>query len=384
MRAEPDRQHATKVGDLVRTARGRDVLRAHGVHLDLANFVAALLPPAAMELGDGHPLVLSAQQPYLDYRRSVLAKVDLLLALRRRPDLATVFLWLDTDGASSDSLMTSVAWPARADGSAVRLVSHRRCAGVESRFLPIRRADLVRFGGEIGHDGLAALLDSLPDGFPLAEVACVLSADLFRRTRGCEPPPLQLSALLERDWLLTAVEELLEAVPLVIESFNRALARLRAEGIHPGLPARPSGYLPLFFACASDGRRLRLRRASEDGEQVALARCNACGVEYQFRLGRSGRSMAELAATGRWSPDLCWLLLLRERISGYVAGASSAVYGLVLQAVAKEVFSRPLPPVHVPEAITREMASATVDSLLHAACPPPPVAEEGVRWCLAG
>ncbi len=186
------------------------------------------------------------------------------------------------------------------------------------------------------------------------------------------------------DWLLAAVEELLEALPLVIESFNRALARLRAEGIHPGLPARPSGYLPLFYACASDGRRLRLWRAIEGGEQVALARCNACGIEYRFRLGRSGRSMAELAAAGRWSPDLCWLLLLRERISGYVAGASSAVYGLVLQAVATEVFGRPLPPVHVPEAIARDTASAAVDSLLHAACPPPPAAEEGVRWRLAG
>jgi hypothetical protein len=360
------------------------VLRAHGVHLDFAGFVAALLPPAAMELGDGRPLVLSAQQPYLDYRRSVLAKVDLLLALGQRPDLATAFLWLDTDSASSDSLMTSVAWPARADGSAVRLISHRRCAGVESRFLPIRRADLVRFAGEIDDDGLAALLDRLPDGSPLAGVARVLSADLFRRTRGHEPPPLLLSGLLEQGWLLAAVAELLEALPLVIESFNRAVARLRAEGIYPGLPARPSGYLPLFYACASDGRRLRLRRAIEGGEQVALARCNACGIEYRFRLGRSGRSMAELAATGRWSPDLCWLLLLRERISGYVAGASSAVYGLVLQAVATEVFGRPLPPVHVPEAIARETASVAVDSLLHAACPPPPAAEEGVRWRLAG
>jgi hypothetical protein len=118
--------------------------------------------------------------------------------------------------------------------------------------------------------------------------------------------------------------------------------------------------------------------------QVALARCNACGIEYLFRLGRSGRSMAELAAAGRWSPDLCWLLLLRERISGYVAGTSSAVYGLVLQAVATEVFGRPLPPVHVPEQITRATASPAVDSLLHAACPPPPAAEEGVRWHLAG
>jgi hypothetical protein len=259
MRAEPDRQHATKVGDLVRTVRGRDVLRAHGVHLDLAGFVAALLPPAAMELGDGRPLVLSAQQPYLDYRRSVLAKVDLRLALGKQPDLATAFIWLDTDGASSDALMTSVAWP-----------------------------------------------------------------------------------------------------------------------------ARPSGYLPLFYACASDGRRLRLWRAIEDREQAGLARCNACGIEYRFRLGRSARSMAELAAAGRWSPDLCWLLLLRERISGYVAGASSAVYGLVLQAVAKEVFGQPLPPVHVPEAIARDTASAAVDSLLHAACPPPPAAEEGARWRLAG
>jgi hypothetical protein len=76
--------------------------------------------------------------------------------------------------------------------------------------------------------------------------------------------------------------------------------------------------------------------------------------------------------------------MLRERINGYVAGTSSAVYGLVLQAVATEVFGRPLPPVHVPEAIAREMASAAVDSLLHRACPPPQVAEEGVRWRLAG
>ena len=149
MRAEPDRQHATKVGDLVRTARGRDVLRAHGVHLDLAGFVAALLPPAAMELGDGRPLVLSAQQPYLDYRRSVLAKVDLLLALGKRPDLATAFLWLDTDAASSDSLMTSVAWPARGGrfGGAARFASSL-CRGREplpadpaSRSGAVRRRD---------------------------------------------------------------------------------------------------------------------------------------------------------------------------------------------------------------------------------------------------
>jgi hypothetical protein len=146
MRAEPDRQHATKVGDLVRTARGRDVLRAHEVHLDLAKFVAALLPPAAMELGDGHPLVLSAQQPYLDYRRSVLAKVDLLLALGKRPDLATAFLWLDTDSAKfglADDLR-GLARPGGRFGGAARFASSLCRSREPLPADPARRSGAVR------------------------------------------------------------------------------------------------------------------------------------------------------------------------------------------------------------------------------------------------
>lgn len=344
-------------------AEGREFLSAHGVYLDTASFLAALAPPQSPRLSqalrlDGTFPVATAQQPYLDYEPPVIAKIEALGAVAAAPLTAPFFLWLDTDTASSDRLMTSFAWPAATDGSAVRLISHARCRGRECRFLRLDAEGIERAQRRLASSSgvpsprLAELLRRLraaPSRF-LAVVAIEHSEHLLEAVQGWTPRRVVLSDLLEMSWLITAMEEILNALPLVRTAMNEAIADLRRAGIEPHLAPRAEDWLPLRYACPADNRRLRLHLRHDDGERWAVARCS-CGRDHRFRLGSRRLSMTSLAATGRWSPDVSWPIMLNREISGYVAGRSSALYGLVLRRVTAEVLGeRPIPTL-VPRAL---------------------------------
>jgi hypothetical protein len=61
--------------------------------------------------------------------------------------------------------------------------------------------------------------------------------------------------------------------------------------------------------------------------------------------------LAEMVATGRWSPDVCLPLYLNDLTSGWVAGRSTALYTLVLHEVQRRVLGKRPVPVLVPPAL---------------------------------
>src|SRR4051794_24023917 len=98
---------------------GAAFLAARGGYSDLDEFRARLRPPAAPALpSESMPAlpVCTFQQIYIDYHWSVLHKIRALQALERgapwAPAIRPFFLWIDTDRAGSDRLITAVEWPA--------------------------------------------------------------------------------------------------------------------------------------------------------------------------------------------------------------------------------------------------------------------------------
>jgi hypothetical protein len=93
--------------------------------------------------------------------------------------------------------------------------------------------------------------------------------------------------------------------------------------------------------------RRRLAHKREGADHLAVAGCR-CGTSYRFHLGGHRLSVAELAATGRWSVDVCLPLFVDGLVSGMVVGRSSASYGLVLNQVATQVLGTSPVPMLVP------------------------------------
>jgi hypothetical protein len=77
-------------------------------------------------------------------------------------------------------------------------------------------------------------------------------------------------------------------------------------------------------------------------------------------------SIAEIAQTDRWSPDVCFPIFFNDLVSGFVAGKSSAIYLIILNAVLHEVLDKKPVPILVPESLRRIGSDATqIDSLLY-------------------
>lgn len=100
-----------------------------------------------------------------------------------------------------------------------------------------------------------------------------------------------------------------------IAVFNESVASLTAMGINPQVGPLADDYLPLYYSCDADGKRLRLRHLLVGTDHFAITRC-ACGADYSFPLGGSTLSVAALAQTQRWSPDVSVTLLQNDLLVG--------------------------------------------------------------------
>jgi hypothetical protein len=110
---------------------------------------------------------------------------------------------------------------------------------------------------------------------------------------------------------------------------------------------------------------LRLVHSKEGNDHYAIADCG-CGERYRFHLGGNTLSIAEIAQTKRWSSDVCLSLFLNDLVSGLVAGKSSALYGLVLNAVLETVLDKQPVPMLVPLSLAAgTTAPDQVDSLIY-------------------
>jgi len=364
----------TALAQLAGSAEGTTLLREEGVFLDRSSFVEALRPPESESLarlldagGDvgRAPIVYMGQQLSVDYGPSVLAKLFALCELQANHDTLGVALWVDTDRAGSDKRMTSIAWPRPAGREGVSLAppgSKKR----EPRFIRMEQPSLAqawdRLRTYLGESGAGtrsleryARLRGItvsPPARTLADLSARLTEFVLAENR-IRPAHIRLSRLLEETGVVERVQACVDALPRVIEVFNRALEDLRGAGVDPLLHPLPDDYLPLRVACEADHTRLRLRRRDGVGGTYAVARCQ-CGASYRFRLGGDVLSIAEITRTRRWSPDVLLPVFLNDLASGVVGGRSSAVYGMVLNRVLREALGEDPIPMLVPESLVSE------------------------------
>jgi hypothetical protein len=377
------------LAELAASEQGAALLREEGVFLDRRSFLAAISPPARDALarlsqppgrddGRARAIVYMGQQLSVDYGASVFAKLALLSELGASHDVRGCGLWVDVDRAGSDKQMTVIQWPRRGGRAGVSLAppgSKDR----EPRFIPIEKPELLRaldrlrtYLGEarVGRQGLdryAHLRDVLcrNPGDTLADLSAGIT-DLLLAEYGIRLAPVRLSRLLEERDLTEQVEACLNALPRVIEVFNRAVFDLRERGIDPLLHPLADDYLPLRISCASDATRLPLQRRDGPDGAYAVATCR-CGARYRFRLGRRELSFDEIAQTHRWSPDVLLLTLVNDLASGLVVGKSSAIYGMVLNRVLREALDKDPIPMLVPKGLTshaRDRTRLVADSLM--------------------
>jgi hypothetical protein len=151
----------------------------------------------------------------------------------------------------------------------------------------------------------------------------------------------------------------------VVKVFNQAIESLVEKGIDPQVRPLSEHYLPLFFSCEVDDKRLRLYHHIEGDDHFAVTACK-CGQEYSFYLGRSDLSIAEITRTDRWSPDVCFPIFVNDLVSGYVAGKSSAIYLMVMNQVLRQTLNKTPVPILVPKDLElQETNSNQFDSLIY-------------------
>jgi hypothetical protein len=114
-----------------------------------------------------------------------------------------------------------------------------------------------------------------------------------------------------------------------------------------------------------DDTRLRLYHYVDGNDHFAVGACK-CGQDYRFYLGSSTLSIAEIAETDRWSPDVCFPIFFNDLVSGFVAGKSSAIYLIVLNEVLRQVLDRTPVPILVPKSLGANGSEAPqIDSLIY-------------------
>lgn len=370
--------------DLLNSPEGLAFLRSEGVFADRTKFVDQLENPAQSRLADmldvkDKKLVYTAQQIYIDYRQSVLSKLHNLQNLGQEKDLFTFLIWVDTDRSGSDKLTVRMVWPMHGQQHSVR-ISPAAFKMVEPRFTPIDTGVLKsafdKLGVYLSQSGVKdkwkakVKYDQLrpffiePNVRTLSEFNRRVTSFLLNKHLGLRLHSLILSNLINGGIITGEVELFLNHLDEIVEVFNEAVRDLRQSGIDPQVKPLDEHYLPLHFSCEADSSRLRLHHVMEGSDHFAVAACK-CGRSYRFYLGEKRLSMDELAGTNRWSPDVCLGIFLNDCVSGFVAGKSSALYGIVMNRVLKVLDKKPV-PILVPSSLgKRESGSNQLDSLIY-------------------
>lgn len=355
------------VAHLLGEDSGRDFLANRGIFADPAEFVRRLHVPGdpaltrALGLARRYPVYV-CQQTQIDYPNSVASKFRATLALGEHAEVAPLSLWMDTDHAKT--AVSTIAFTSRTGEFRTRVVSNR-VRNAETRFLMVDKdrvaAALTEVGNWLGAQPqtvarLARLKESVaaPSVRTLAEVNLALSSVVLGEHLGFAPRSTLVSTVIGAGMFDAALDTVLNHIDEFVDVFNGKIAELLAADIDPRVHPLPADYLPLHFACPKDGLRRRLAHQREGTEHLAVATCH-CGTTYRFHLGTDRLSAAELVATGRWSVDVCLPLFVDGLISGAVVGRSSALYGLVLNEVARKVLGiEPVPllvPADLPETV---------------------------------
>ena len=369
--------------DLVNTVEGLHFLEKEGVFTNQQDFKGQLERPIksnlADDLGTNKKLICSGQQIYVDYQQSVLGKIELLQEMEQDEALFPFFLWVDTDRSGSDNLIAKLAWPKASKKGPVTILPPRS-REVEERFVSLDPAQLTSAADKLethlrqaeehvegAKERYEQLRNIFTDQSPgvLSEFNFRLTDFLLNNVMGYMPPSVMLSELLHKEVFLEELNLFVNHIADVVKVLNWAIERLAARGIDPQIRPLAEDYLPLFFSCEVDDRRLRLSHQIEGKEHFAVTTCK-CGQEYRFHLGRNELSVGEISRTDRWSPDVCFPIFVNDLVSGYVAGKSSAIYLMVINQVLRYTLNKRPVPILVPNGLAaKETNGNQYDSLIY-------------------
>lgn len=369
--------------DLTNTVEGLRFLESEGVLTSQQEFVSRLNKPVESNLADDlspdKKLVCSGQQVYVDYRQSVLSKIEALRDLEQDQELFPFFLWVDTDRSGSDNLITKFAWPISSKKGPITIMPPRT-REIESRFVSLDTSQLMSAadklethlrqsgenvqGAKERYQQLRVIFADQPPG-TLSEFNLRLTEFLLTNVFGYVPHAVMLSDLLDRKVLLDEINLFVNRIAEVVAVFNEAIAALVQQDIDPQVRPLAEHYLPLFFSCEVDNTRLRLYHLIEGSDHFAVTACK-CGQEYRFYLGRNNLSAAEITRTNRWSPDVCFPIFVNDLVSGYVAGKSSAIYLMVMNKVLRQTLNKTPVPILVPNGLELKGTDSNhFDSLIY-------------------
>jgi hypothetical protein len=374
------------IKDLLNTPEGRRFLGDNGITTDLAAFVAQLESPENPILqqylgnGGGKP-VYAFQQIYVDVTQSMLDRIRLLDDLKRSEGVDPFFLWIDTDRAGSDKITTRMYWPHWGKVQSIPICPHA-VRDIESRFVELEETRLTEalerlamylvqsVAGSGAREAAEQRFGPLKTLFApngqrtLSEFNHRVTYFLLAEYAELSPASVMVSDLVEQGFLTTEVEAMLNQIGLVIQAFNRAREKLIRQEINPVVKALAEDYLPLNYSCPVCQRRLRLHRKIEGADQYAIAICR-CGESCRFFLGYRELSIAELAQTRRWSPDVSLALFMNDLVSGFVGGQSSGIYfGLLMKAALEQVLGKRRVPVLLPAGLEGDRDQG-FDSLIY-------------------
>lgn len=371
--------------ELLGSVEGRGFLEARGVFTDTQAFVNRLRPPAdesmsgLLGLERGSLPVYLAQQAQADYGPSIVCKFQAGRDLAGVHAVAPVGIWQDMDRTGAHKEQTTLTWPGAGGEGSIRLAP-QRFKHLETRFVPVEPSRLEAAAAaleawasslEEGDEALvrAARLADLLRGTEhrtLSRVNHAIASHLLREHLGFEPPDIFVSELASGGLITGAVDAVVSTIDDVVSVYNLAIEALAAAGVDPVVRPLGPGYLPLHYSCPKDGTRCRLVHERAGPDHFAVTECR-CGTAYRFHLGGASLSIEELAATGRWSPDVTLPIYLNDLASGLVAGRSSALYGLVLGEVLQRVLGARPVPMLVPDGLLRMLSGGDpAHSLLHA------------------
>jgi hypothetical protein len=368
-----------ELSDLLGSPAGLEFLSSNQVFVNQEAFTDAVQAPLSSELAallgidDSQRLICAGQQLYLDYRQSIVNKLNQLNALEQDDTVETCFLWHDTDRSAADPLMNKFLWHMNGKEYPLR-VAPPKTNEVEARFVILEPAILEQVMNTMRnylfqspvkdkeftkqrYDQLGALFLG-GGGMSLSQFNLQITQLLLEEVLHLKPKAIMLSTVLDQGLLTAEINRCLNQLDDFIRVFNEGVAALVEQDINPQVRPLPEDYFPLHYSSPTDGQRIRLRHKVEGNEHFAFGQ-GADGENYSFSLGSQELSIEEIAVTGRWSPDVTFPIFLNEMVSGYVMGKSSALYGIVMRDVMMKVLDKkpvpflvpPTPPQSSPESI---------------------------------
>lgn len=375
------------LSELLSSKEGMAFLGERGVFVDAALFVEQLETPASRSLTDllglqpDCRLVYVGQQACTDYERPTTWKFEVARDLGNCDGVVCVVLWHDMYQADADRFGARLLLPGGKRTRGIWLVP-RSVSTQEPRFLPVERAcledALAQMAAWLEHAPCAdqsrararlALLEKAvlsADITTLGQANGALGSCLLREELGFDAPSTFASEMVARGLLTNTLNEYLANIDEVVTVFNAAVENLIALDIDPQVRPIPAEYLPLHYSCSKDGTRMRLAHERSGTDHFAAATCSRCDTRYRFHLGNGSLSLGELEATERWSLDVSMPVFHNDIASGWVAGRSTALYGLVFNEVLKKVLGRRPIPALVPPQFTapHTEAEAAMESTL--------------------